>query len=140
MIGFPLQELVPVSCLPESETLHVVVVISHRCVSVGRPLQVEINEFLEVRPHDLICIDEDDLLQVHWKEYVQVKNLVRPDNALLLCLRTQPGRPLVCDEFVLEVVCFGEVGNEFLFVSVKYKVLHGDIRRLPGKKGRGSSR
>ena len=77
-------------------------------------MQVEVHELLQVRAHDLVRVNEDDLLEVHWEQDVKEENLISPDDALLLLLRTQPRRPFVCHQFVLEVIRLSQVRNEFL--------------------------
>lgn len=77
-------------------------------------MQVQVHELFQICSDDLIRVDEDDFLQVHRKEHVQEEDLVRPDDALLLLLCAEPGRPFVCDELVFEVVRLGKVWDEFL--------------------------
>lgn len=114
MIRPALQEVLPIARFPEPESLHIGVVISHRRVPIRRTMQVQVDELLQVRPYDLVCVDENNLLQVHREEHVEEEDLVRPDDALLLLLRAQPRRPLVRHELIVEVVRFREVWQEFL--------------------------
>lgn len=62
MIWESAQELLPIACLPEAEALHLDIIVPHWGVSVRRAMQVKLNEFLEVCPHNLVRIDEDDFL------------------------------------------------------------------------------
>lgn len=55
-----------------------------------------------------------NLLQVQREEDVQKEDLVRPDDALLLRLLVQPGRPLVRHQLVLKAVLAGHVRDEIL--------------------------
>ena len=47
-------------------------------------------QFLHVASHDLIGIDENDTTQVQREQHVQEEDLVAPDDALLLCLTSEP--------------------------------------------------
>lgn len=90
MIRQSFQEISPISRLPEPEALHFRVIITHRGIAIRSTMQVEIDQLLQIRPHDLICIDEDDLLEVHGEEHVEEQDLVRPDDTLFLLLGAQP--------------------------------------------------
>jgi len=114
MIGTSSQELLPISRLPEPEALHVLVIVAHGGVAIRCPLQVEVDQLLQVRTHDLVRVDEDDLVEVHGEQDVEEENFVRPDDPLLLALMSQPRRPLVRDELVLETVFLSEVRNKLL--------------------------
>lgn len=78
-------------------------------------MEVKVHEFFEVCAYDLISVDEKNFLEVHGEENVQEKDLVSPNNTLLLGLCSEPGWPFVSDEFILESVFLGHVGNEFLY-------------------------
>ena len=56
-----------------------------------------------ILPHDLISVDEYDLLQILRKENVQEQNLVPPYPPLNRRLRSEPRGPLVADEGHLAV-------------------------------------
>ena len=114
MIRETTQEVGPVACLPEPEALGVRVVVTHRRVPIGCAVKVKVHKFLKIRAHDLISVDEENLLQVHWEEHIEEEDLVRPDDPLFLGLRAKPGRPLVRNELVLEAVLGSEVRDEFL--------------------------
>ena len=86
MIRPPSQELLPISRLPESETLHVFVIVAHGGIAIRRPLQIEVDQLLEVRTHDLVRVDKDDLVKVHREENVEEEDLVCPDDPLLFAL------------------------------------------------------
>ena len=77
----------PVALFPESESLHVLVRVAERRVPVGGPVQVEIPQLCEVGPDDLVCVDEDDLLDVEREHDIEKEDLVAPDDALLLLQR-----------------------------------------------------
>ena len=117
MIRESLQKVVPLAGLPESESLGIRVVISHRRVPIRRAMQVQVNEFLQVCANNLVGVDKNDLLEVHREEDVKEQNLVRPDDTLLLLLRTEPRGPFVRDELVLESIFGGKVRDEFLLTS-----------------------
>jgi hypothetical protein len=53
-------------------------------------MEVKIDQFLQVRSHDLVRVHKDDLFQVHWEEHVQKEDLVSPDDPLLFGLSTEP--------------------------------------------------
>ena len=114
MIRQPLEELSPIACLPEAETFHLNVIIPHRRVAIWCAMQVEINQLLQVRTDDLICVNENDFLQVHGEQHVEEQDLVRPYNPLFLLLSTQPRGPLVSDKLVLEAILMSEMWNKFL--------------------------
>src|SRR5260221_14133752 len=114
MVGFPPKEVLPIPGLPKPESLHRLVIITHRSISIRRVLEVQINELLQIGTNDLVSVDEDDLLEVHGEKNVQEENLVAPDDPLLLALGPQPRWPLVRDEFILEAVLLCEVRDEFL--------------------------
>ena len=114
VVRLPPEEVLPVSSLPESESLHRLVIVTHRSIAIRSALEIQIDELLQVRPNDLVGVDEDDFLEVHGEKDVQEENLVAPNDALLLALRPEPGRPFVRDEFVLEAVLLCKVRNEFL--------------------------
>jgi len=77
-------------------------------------MKVKIDEFFQVCSYDLVRVDENDFLQVHGEEHVEEKNLIGPDDALLLGLGAQPRWPFVRYEFILEVVLLRHVRDEFL--------------------------
>ena len=78
----------PVARLPKPETLRIRVVITHWRVAVRRAVKVEVDKLFEVRPDNLVGVDEDDLLEVHREEHVEEEDLICPDDALLLRLCT----------------------------------------------------
>jgi hypothetical protein len=117
MIRQPLEELSPISSLPEAEAFHLDIVITHGRVAVWCALQVKINQLLQVRADDLVRVDEDDFLQVHREQHIEEQDLIRPDNSLLLFLSTQPRWPLVSNKFVLEAILLGEMWDEFLITG-----------------------
>jgi len=82
----PSQNLGPIPPFPESETFHIRVIITHWRVPIRRSMKVDINKFFQIRSNNLICINENDLLQVHWKQDVKEEDFVAPDDALLFCL------------------------------------------------------
>ena len=104
----------PVSGLPEAEPFGIGVVIAHGRVTVRCAMEIQINQLLEVRANDLVRINEDDLLQIHREEHIEEKDLVSPDDALLLFLSTEPRWPFVRYKLVFEVVGLREMGDEFL--------------------------
>lgn len=114
MIRQPLEELGPIPSLPEAEALHFGVIVTHGCVAVWCAMQVKINQLLQVRADDLIGVNEDDFLQVHREQHVEEQYFVRPNNSLFFLLSTQPRRPLVSHELVLESILLGKVRNKFL--------------------------
>lgn len=114
MVRQALEEVAPITCFPEPETFHLRVVITHRCVRIWCTMQIQVHELFQVCANDLICIDENNLLQVHWEQDVKEKDLVRPDDTLFFALRPEPGWPFVSHELVFEAVLFREVGYEFL--------------------------
>lgn len=114
VVRFPAQEVFPITSLPEPEAFHVLVVVAHRGVTVRRSVKVDVDQLHEVCAHDLVCVDKDDLFEVHGEQHVEEKNLVPPNDALFFLLCAQPRWPLVRNKFVLEVVRFRKVGNELL--------------------------
>lgn len=77
-------------------------------------MEIEVNKLFQIRTDNLVCVDENDLLEIHRKEDVEEKDFVCPNDALLLLLCAQPRRPFVSHELILEVICLSEVWNEFL--------------------------
>lgn len=71
VIWSALQEVFPVPLLPETESLHLGVVVSHGSIRIRRAVQVEVNELLQVRPHYLIGVDKDNFPQVHGEQDVK---------------------------------------------------------------------
>ena len=114
MVGFPPKEILPVPSLPEPESLHSLVIVTHRGVTVRGAMEIQIDELFQVGTNDLVCVDEYNLLEVHGEKNVQEKNLVAPNDPLLFPLSPEPGRPLVCDELILETILLREVRYEFL--------------------------
>ena len=88
MIRFSSERLQPVSSLPESEAFHVGVVVSHRRVSIRSAFQIKIHKLFQIRPDNLVRVDKYNLLEVHREQNIEEENLVCPNNALFLCLRT----------------------------------------------------
>lgn len=109
-----LEEILPISGLPESEPFHLCVIVTHWGVAVRGALKVYVHEFFQVCTNNLVCVNEDDFLEVHWEEDIQEENFVGPDNTLFFSLSTQPRWPLVRDEFILEAVLLGHVRYELL--------------------------
>ncbi len=140
MIRSALKELFPVARLPESEALHVVVIVTHRRIGVWSTLDVKVNKLLEVGSNNLVGVYEEDFLEVHREENVQEQDLVRPDDSLLLLLLSQPGRPLVCYKFILEPIFFGEVRDKFLALLLEKTDERKEDRNKPGKTEKGSFR
>ena len=77
-------------------------------------MQVQVDQLLQVCAHDLVRVNKDDLVEVHGEQDVEEEDLVCPNDPLLFALLSQPRRPLVGDEFVLETVFLSEVRNKFL--------------------------
>ena len=50
-------------------------------------LEVHVPELGKVSAHDLVGVHKDDLAKGEREQHVQEQDLVRPDYALLLCLR-----------------------------------------------------
>jgi hypothetical protein len=65
----------------------------------------------------LTGINENDLVEVHWEQHIQEKDLVSPYDPLLLRLCPKPMRPFVRDELVLESVFFRHMRDECLSIS-----------------------
>jgi hypothetical protein len=118
VVRFPPKEVLPVPSLPEPESFHRLVIVTHRSIAVRSAMEVQIDKLLQVGTDDLVSVDEDDFLEVHGEKHVQEENLVPPNDPLLLALSPEPGRPLVSDEFVLETVLLRKVRDEFLQRSV----------------------
>ena len=114
VVRFSSKEVLPISSLPETESLHRLVIVTHRSITVRSALEIQIDKLFQVRPDDLVSIDENDFLEVHGEKDVQEEDLVAPNDPLLLALRPEPRRPFVSDEFVLEAVLLCKVRNEFL--------------------------
>jgi len=114
VVRFSPKEVLPISCLPESESFHRLVIVAHRSIAVWSTLEIQINKLLQVGTNDLVSVDEDDLLEVHGEKDIQEENLVAPNDPLLLALRPKPGWPLVRDEFILEAILLRKVRDEFL--------------------------
>lgn len=77
-------------------------------------------ENIQVRPNDLVSVDEGDFVEVNGEKDVQEENLVAPNGVLLLALRPEPRRPFVSDEFVLEAIILRKVRDEFLGHKCQY--------------------
>jgi hypothetical protein len=114
MIWSTLQEISPIPCLPESESFHVSIVITHRCIPVRRPVEVEVNKLFQVSSDNLISVHKYDLFQIHREEDVEEQDLVCPNDTLLFFLGLKPRWPFVCHEFVLETIGFCHMWDEFL--------------------------
>ena len=114
VVRFPLEEIIPVPGLPESKSLHRLIIITHRGITVRSAVKVQIDELLQVGTNDLVSVDKYNLLEVHGEKDVQEENLVAPNDPLLFALSPEPGRPLVRDEFILETILLREVRDEFL--------------------------
>ena len=59
----------------------------------------------------LVSINVDNLLKIQRKEDIQKKNLIAPDDPLLLRLLTKPMRPLIRYELILKPKGVGESLN-----------------------------
>lgn len=90
MIRSASEEFPPIASLPESEPLHVVIIITHRRISIWGTLQIKVDKFLEVGSHNLVGVDENDFMEVHWEEHIQKQDFISPNDTLLLCLCAQP--------------------------------------------------
>lgn len=77
-------------------------------------MYIKVNQLFQVCPNDLISVDEDHFLEVHGEEHVEEQDLISPDDPLFFSLLTEPRRPLVCYELILESIDFGKVGYKFL--------------------------
>jgi hypothetical protein len=62
----------------------------------------------------LVSIHEDDLVKIQWEQDIQEKDLVSPNDALLLSLSTKPMWPVVGDELVIKVVLLGHMRDKVL--------------------------
>ena len=81
MIWAPSQELMPISRLLEQESHHALVIIAHGGIAIWCPLQIEVDEFLEVVcTHDLVRVDRNDLVKVQREENVEEENLACSDD------------------------------------------------------------
>src|SRR6267154_3165530 len=98
MIRKTVQEVSPISSFPESETLHLILVVTHRCIAIWCTMQVEVDQFLQIRTDNLVRVDKDDFIQVHGKQNVEEKNFVCPNNSLLFLLGSEPRRPFISHE------------------------------------------
>jgi hypothetical protein len=93
VLAFPQQE--NPTLLPESEPFHLLLVISHRSISIDPAVKIKIHQLLQVRTDDLVfmigiqsrwkwrvtvtsltCIDEDDLVEAHREKHIQKEDLV----------------------------------------------------------------
>ena len=90
MVRSSLEVVLPIALLPESETVHIVAIVTHGRVSVRGTLEVDRGQLVEVSSNDLVRIDEDDFLEVHREEDVEEEDLVTPDDALLLSRHAEP--------------------------------------------------
>ena len=70
MVGPTTQEILPISRFPEAEAFHVVIIITHRRISIWRSMQVQINQLFQISTNDLICVHKYDLVKVHREEHV----------------------------------------------------------------------
>lgn len=70
MIRLPPQKILPIPGLPKSESLHLRIIIPHRCVPIRSSVQVQIHQLLQISAHDLIRVDEDHFFEVHGEEDV----------------------------------------------------------------------
>lgn len=77
-------------------------------------MKVQIDQLLQVRAHDLVRVNEDDLFQIHREKDVEEQDFVTPDDSLLLFLCAQPRRPFVRYKLVLKLVRLCEMGNKLL--------------------------
>lgn len=77
-------------------------------------MQIKVNQFFQVRADDLICVNEDDFLQVHREQYIKEQDLVCPNDPLFLFLSAQPRGPFVSHELILKAILLREVWNKFL--------------------------
>jgi len=90
MVRSASEEFPPIASLPESEPLHVVIIIAHRRISIWGTLQIKVDKFLEVGSHNLVGVDENDFMEVHWEEHIQKQDFISPNDTLLLGLCAQP--------------------------------------------------
>lgn len=77
-------------------------------------MQIQVNQFLQISPDDLVSVYKDDFLKIHWEQDIEEQDLVGPNDALLLFLSAEPRWPFIRHELVLKAIGFGEMGNEFL--------------------------
>lgn len=63
---------------------------------------------------NLISIYKDNLIHCKREKHIQEKDLIAPDDALLLRLLVQPTRPLILHQFILETISISHVRNRFL--------------------------
>lgn len=96
MIRAASQGGLPIACLPKSEALHLLSVITHGRVPVHVPFEINIDKLFHVDAHDLIwCtsaaiqmsseieltgVDKDHFVQIHGEQDVQKEDLV-PDTS-----------------------------------------------------------
>jgi hypothetical protein len=114
VIGSSSLERPPISRFSEYEARHLYLILAHWGVAIGRSVQVEIYQFLEVCAHDLVRVDEDDLIEVYGEQVVEEDDFGCPNDTLLFALLSQPCRPPVGDELVLETVFLSKVRDELL--------------------------
>jgi hypothetical protein len=65
----------------------------------------------------LTGINENDLVEVHWEQHIQEKDLISPYDPLLLRLSSKPMRPFVRDKLILESIFFRHMRDKFLSIS-----------------------
>lgn len=72
--------------LPKAETFHFRARVAERGVAVRVPIQVQVEQFLQVGTNNLVSIHKDNLLEGEGEEDVEEKDFVAPNDALLFSL------------------------------------------------------
>mmetsp|Transcript_23577 Transcript_23577/g.53075 ORF Transcript_23577/g.53075 Transcript_23577/m.53075 type:complete len:238 (-) Transcript_23577:142-855(-) len=129
MVRSPSQVTFPVALLPEAEALRIWICISHGHETIDISLQIKVPQLFDIRAHNLISINKDDLGNVLWKQHIQEEDFVCPDQSLLLTLCIEPRWPLVRDEVILEVVSLRHQGYEGLEVGRQELVNKPEVQR-----------
>mmetsp|Transcript_9314 Transcript_9314/g.19665 ORF Transcript_9314/g.19665 Transcript_9314/m.19665 type:complete len:221 (-) Transcript_9314:399-1061(-) len=103
----------PVALLPESEPPRVLVgvLFAERHETVIIPLQIHVPQLDDIGSYHLVRVNEQNPPYINWKQYIQKKDFVSPNQPLLLRLGVQPRRPLVRQKPEVEVVLLGQEGN-----------------------------
>mmetsp|Transcript_5219 Transcript_5219/g.8953 ORF Transcript_5219/g.8953 Transcript_5219/m.8953 type:complete len:304 (-) Transcript_5219:239-1150(-) len=118
----PAQVIRPEPAPPELVAERLLPGVAEGGVPVRLPPQVQLPQLPQVRPHHLVRVHVDHLLDAEGEQHVQEEDLVAPDDALLLGLLAEPLRPLVSHVAHLEACllrhCSGTVfesgGQEIL--------------------------
>ena len=66
----------PVTGLPEAKAVHLLATVAERSVAVGSALQVKVDQLLKVSAHNLVSIDEDELIDAQWEQDVEEEDFV----------------------------------------------------------------